>query len=79
MITPKKHLNLDASVLRVSAVVLRELKKRRIMEFSLLRQKVLKSVGSDADLVFSPSLSFLFLLGKLEYHAKNDSFEYREG
>lgn len=79
MITPKKHLNLDVSVLRVSAIMLRELKKRRIMEFSSLRHRVLKSAGGDAELVFSPSLSFLFLLGKLEYHVKNDSFEYRDG
>jgi hypothetical protein len=79
MITPKKHLNLDVSVLRVSAFILRELRRRRTMDFQTLRQRISRSVGTDADLVFLPALSLLFLLGRIEYHAKNDSFEYREG
>jgi hypothetical protein len=78
MITPQKHMNLDVSVLRVAALALREVKRRRVMEFSSLRSKIVRSVGSDADLVFLPALSLLYLLGRLEYHGKNDSLEYRE-
>ncbi|MFH8566803.1 ABC-three component system middle component 8 [Streptomyces sp. NPDC017988] len=50
-----------------------------MIEFQALRQRILKSVGGDAEIVFQPALSLLFLLGKVEYHTKNDSFEYREG
>ncbi len=79
MITAQKHLDLDNSVLRVAAVMLRELKKRRVLEFSALRKKVLKAVGSESEIAFNSALSFLFVVGKLEYHVKNDSFEYKEG
>ena len=79
MITPKKHLHLDTSVIRISALLLRELRKRRAAEFETLRGRILKIVGPDGDFAFLPALSFLYLLGRIEYHAKNDSFEYLEG
>lgn len=79
MITAQKHLDLDNSILRVAAVMLHVLKKRRVLGFSALRKKVLKAVGSESEIAFQPALSFLFVVGKLEYHAKNDSFEYKEG
>ena len=28
--------------------------------------------------MFGPTVSFLYLLGKLQYHPKGDSFEYLE-
>jgi hypothetical protein len=76
MLTPKKHLNLDVSVLRVSAIMLRELRKRGVIEFEKLRLIVIRRVGDDGNLVFIPALSLLYLLGKLSYHTKNDTFEY---
>jgi hypothetical protein len=77
MLTPRKHLNLDVSVIRVASIILRELQKRGVIEFERLRGIVMKRVGSDADITFLPSLSFLYLLGKIEYHPKNDTIEYR--
>jgi hypothetical protein len=32
----------------------------------------------DVRLMFGPTVSFLFLLGKVQYHTKNDLFEYME-
>lgn len=57
--------------------MLRELQKRGVVEFERLRGLVVKRVGPDAEVTFLPSLSFLYLLGKIEYHAKNDMIEYR--
>lgn len=37
MLTPKKHLNLDTSLLRVFSLVLKELQKRGVCEFEKLR------------------------------------------
>lgn len=37
MRTPRKHLNLDVSVLRIAAIMLRELKKRGVIDFERLR------------------------------------------
>ena len=78
MLKPKKHMDLDLSVLRVSAIVLHEARKKRLVSFEALRKRVIRQAGEDADLVFVPALSFLYLLGKIEYHLKNDTVEYIE-
>ena len=77
MITPHKHMNLDGSVLRASSLMLREISRRRTLEIEVLRERMTKKLGSDCAPVFMPALSFLYLLGKIEYHAKTDSVEFR--
>jgi len=79
VLTPQKHLNLDVSVIRVAAIMLRELNRRGVVEFEKLRGVVIKRVGADGDLSFLPALSFLYLLGRVEYHIKNDTIEFRTG
>lgn len=78
MITPTKHLDLDRSVLWVSAEALRKLRKRRLMAYEELVAFLRDRIGDDGDAVVAPALSFLFLVGRLNYHAKTDSFEYLE-
>lgn len=77
MLTPRKHLDLDVSVLRVSALVLRELNKKGVVELERLRQLVIRRTGPNGDIAFLPALNFLFLVGKLEYHLKNDTIEFK--
>lgn len=77
MLTPRKHLDLDVSVLRVSALVLRELNKKGVVELERLRQLVIRRTGANGDIAFLPALNFLFLVGKLEYHLKNDTVEFK--
>jgi hypothetical protein len=77
MLTPRKHLDLDVSVLRVSALLLRELSKKGVVEFERLRQLALRRTGPNGDLAFLPALNFLFLMGKVEYHLKNDTIEFK--
>ncbi|HEY2533311.1 MAG TPA: ABC-three component system middle component 8 [Xanthobacteraceae bacterium] len=79
MLTPRKHLDLDVSVMRIATILLRELHRHGVVEFEKLRGVVLRRVGPDGDLSFLPALSFLFLLGRVEYHPKNDTLEYRSG
>jgi hypothetical protein len=79
MLTPRKHLDLDVSVMRIATIMLRELHRHGVVEFEKLRGVVLRRVGPDGDLSFLPALSFLFLLGRVEYHPKNDTLEYRSG
>ena len=78
MIGPSKHLDLDRSVLRVSSEILRELKKRRVMEYGSVLRLVKRRTGDDGDIVVAPALNLLYMLGRIEYHAKNDTFEYLE-
>jgi hypothetical protein len=77
MLTPSKHLDLDRSVLRVAAEVLAELRRRRVMEYDAVVRLVKRRTNDDGDVVVAPALSFLYLVGRLEYHAINDTFEYR--
>jgi hypothetical protein len=77
MLTPRKSLNLEASVLRISALMLRELQKRGVIEFERLRTLVVRRVGSEGEPVFLSALNFLFLLGRVEYHLKNDTLEFK--
>lgn len=77
MIRPAKHLNLDTCVLRAAAALLVRLREERICRFVELRN-TLESFGEDAEPIFMPTLHFLFLLGRIDYHSQTDSFEYLE-
>ncbi len=75
MIRPAKHLNLNTCVLRVASKLLARLQRERICRFNELRDS-LSALGEDADVVFLPTVHFLYLLGRVEYHPQTDSFEY---
>ncbi|MEQ1491861.1 MAG: ABC-three component system middle component 8 [Terricaulis sp.] len=77
MLTPSKHLDLDRSAIRVAAEILKELRRLRVMEYDAVVRLVKRRTGDDGDVVVAPALSLLYLLGRLEYHPKIDSFEYR--
>lgn len=79
MIKPHKHMNLDISVLRVSAFVIKKISKRGAYDMESLRRYLCNKFGQDAELVFLPVLNLLFLLGKIRYYPKNDTIEYIEG
>ncbi|MCX6580022.1 MAG: hypothetical protein NT166_07540 [Candidatus Aminicenantes bacterium] len=75
MLKPNKHLDPRFSVIHVGGLILKTLKDKGILTFdellSILRGKIDVKVKE----VYLPSLSFLFLLGKIQYHRKIDSFE----
>lgn len=48
------------------------------MSYTDLYRRLENHLGIDARTVFLPTLSYLFLLNKLDYHEKTDSFEYLE-
>ena len=77
MLMPSKHLDLDRSAFRVASEILVELRRRRVMEYDSVLRYVRRRIGDDGDAVVAPALSVLFVLGRLEYHPKNDTFEYR--
>jgi hypothetical protein len=78
MLKPTKHLNLDTSVLYVSSLLLKWLGKQRLMTYRDLYRRLENYLGTDARTAFLPTLCYLFLINKIEYHDKTDSFEYRE-
>lgn len=75
MIRPSKHSHPDQTVMAAAAVILPELKRRRVMSFGDLKA-VLEKSSKGSDFLFTPSVSVLYLLGVLEYRATTDLFEY---
>jgi hypothetical protein len=72
MIRPTKYLNLNTCVLRIAAQILLELRDARIIPLDELDATIRSQIGDTARFNFIPALSFLFLLGKLDYDDKAD-------
>lgn len=75
MITPSKHMSLDASVIRIGAMLLKELSKFNIVSMDKALSLTEKHAGKDGIIMLEPTLSFLYLIGKIEYHQQTDSIE----
>ncbi|MCI5219544.1 MAG: hypothetical protein D3914_10245 [Candidatus Electrothrix sp. LOE2] len=75
MLRPTKHSHPDRTVINVSLLLLAHLKKYRIEEYDKLRRKIREKIIG-GDILFLPALSFLYLLGLVEYRSKSDAVEY---
>lgn len=78
MLRPSKHAHPDRTVIHVSLLLLSHLKRRRVVDYVMLKASVKKKVPG-AELLFLPAMSLLYLLGLVEYRPKTDAFEYRGG
>ena len=81
MLKPEKHLNLNTSVLKVSAIILQYLSKKRIVTYQELLETISNKVNIDVEdvlYIIMPAINLIYLLGKLDYHPKTDSFEFLE-
>jgi len=72
---PTKHSHPDKTVIALSVIVIKRLKKSRIEKFDTLLE-FLEKKNDSAKSLFLPSINFLYLMGLIEYHKKTDSFEY---
>ncbi|WP_041794890.1 ABC-three component system middle component 8 [Pararhodospirillum photometricum] len=75
MLRPSKHAHPDRTVVNVALLLLTRLRAHRLCEYGALRTYVRKAVVG-GDVLFLPSLNFLYLLGLIEYHPKTDAIEY---
>ena len=75
MLRPSKYSHPDRTVINVALLMLTRLRTKRICEYDMLLHFARKSVVG-GDVLFLPSLDFLFLMGLVEYHPKTDAFEY---
>jgi hypothetical protein len=76
MIKPHKYLDLNLSVINMGGVILSILQNEGVVKYDELLEKVTFAQGTSAKDVFLPTLSFLYLLGKIEYSKDIDSIEY---
>lgn len=75
MLRPSKHAHPDRTVVNVALLLLTRLRAQRLCEYGALRAFARKAV-TGGDVLFLPSLNFLYLLGLIEYHPKTDAIEY---
>jgi hypothetical protein len=78
MIKPTKHLSPENSTLSVAAQILKAVHTGRTISYDQLYHKLHRKHGDQLRETLLPALSFLYILGALEYHEKTDSFEYKE-
>ncbi len=77
MITPTKYMNLDYSLLNVSALILKEFGKQPVISYDEMLQITISKIGKHAKEITPYALNFLFLLGKIEYLHNLDAFEIK--
>jgi len=75
MLRPSKHAHPDRTIVNVALLLLARLRSQRLCDYDALLSYARKAV-TGGDVLFLPSLNFLFLLGLIEYHPKTDSVEY---
>ncbi|OGS73839.1 MAG: hypothetical protein A3F91_13655 [Flavobacteria bacterium RIFCSPLOWO2_12_FULL_35_11] len=76
MIAPHKYLDLNLSVLNLGGLILNVLKKEGAVKYDELLNRVILVRGVNAKEVFIQTLSFLYLLGKIEYRKDIDTIEF---
>ena len=78
MIKPTKYLNLNYSLINISAILIDEFQQQNIISYDDLLQLTYDKVGKSSKEITPYALNFLFLLGKIEYHQGIDAFEYKK-
>ena len=76
MIAPHKYLDLNLSVLNLGGAILNIIKEDGTVKYDELLGRVILARGNSAKDVFIPTLSFLYILGKIEYKNDIDTIEY---
>ena len=77
MIRPDKHTNLDFSVINISALILQELNAHYIVRYDELLTRLIDKLGEGVRENYPYALDFLYLVGKINYDQKTDSFKYQ--
>lgn len=76
-IFPDKHEHPSCTIVYVSYLILKKIKKERLVAYETLHDLIKNEVRGGSELLL-PALNFLYLLGLVKYHLKIDSFEYVE-
>lgn len=76
MLIPTKHMDLDNSLIRISALIIKIIKRAKIIKCNELLDKLINSEGENVRYSFLPALNFIFLFGLIEYYPKTDSLAF---
>lgn len=75
MLKPSKYTDVNLSVVGVGAEILAQLKKEPSQKYNGLQSKVIYKLGDSTKQNFLFALTFLFSMGKIRYHKKEDAIE----
>lgn len=75
MIKPDKHTNVKYSVVFLSAMMMREIMDNGIIKYDDLKNSMSDKIGKGISENYQFALIYLFILGKIEYVEKLDSFK----
>lgn len=75
MIKPDKHTNVKYSVVFLSAMMMREIMDNGIIKYDDLKNNMSDKIGKGISENYQFALIYLFMLGKIEYVEKLDSFK----
>ncbi|WP_408031184.1 ABC-three component system middle component 6 [Tenacibaculum xiamenense] len=71
-------MNLDISLINVSAYILSSFKRRNIIRYDELLDGVKNNLEKDSEEILPYALNFLYLLNKINYEKNKDSFILNE-
>jgi len=74
MLTPSKHTSVKYSVLYISGIIFFEIKRSGVVKYDELKALTIDLVGRELGDSFEYSLSYLFLINKIDYNQSLDTF-----
>ena len=78
ILTPSKHTNLHYSIVNISANIIKVLQECEIIEYNNLLDILKSKIGIDVGEVFISSLTFLYIMQKIEYIEELDSIRIND-
>lgn len=75
MLRPNKYTNVSTSVVGISAVLLAQLRNEPAQKYRQLETNTLSQLSDSAKNNLPLALIFLYSLGKIRYHQKEDVVE----
>jgi len=78
MLKPHKYMDFDVCVISISASVLSKLQSETVCSYHEVLQFIKNKHGDQSKYLFQSALSFLYLIGKIDYSVKTDFLEYIE-
>lgn len=79
MLRPDKHTDIKYSIVFLSAVMMKEVLDNGIIKYDDLKNSLADKIGKGITENYDYTLSYLFILGKIEYVDKLDSIKAIQG
>jgi len=79
MLRPDKHTDIKYSIVFLSAVMMKEILDNGIIKYDDLKNSLIDKIGKGITENYEYTLSYLFMLGKIEYVDVLDSIKAIQG